>query len=766
MVSVVKNLIVRAGADFSALTQGLNQARQKVNQFSKTVRDQMKFKAQFDGNQATREMAKTANAAKKQAQTIKDELNDAFNPANIGLAAVGYGAFAFLQSSSREAMRLESAMAMVNQTLGESAYLFRQFVEESAQAFNLSKADAYDFGRTYSGLIKSFATDSVQLERYTEKLLTTTAIIASKTGRTVQDVAERIRSGMLGEADAVEDLQIQVKQTALEQTKAFKQLANGKAWSQLTFKVQQQIYYMAILEQATETYGNTLANTTANKLAQFQASLSNMRAEIGKSVNAMVSAWLPGLTAIIQKFTELTSGIYDFFYTLTSGRSSNIQATTNAMAAYGDNISSADDDLKNLTKTQNKFLAGFDEINSVPDKDGGIGSVFDKAKTKAQDAAKALENVNLDNGSTGSGLALKVKEFFSGFKLSSVPGMDIINIGKLLYDKLVSEETKTQISNGVKAIGDFLKRAFTDPSFIGSPLQAGIRYVLDFAKGLTDGTTLERVKQGSIKIFETIKESFGGLSNYFKMMFMGIGGALGLQEVTDKITSGAANAWSKVKNVFNDSKTGVVQFFKDTWAKISEALKTKELLDSIGTAATSLWGRIKTAFKDVKTWFELNVGNPIGSVIDSIKAKFAGGIGAGLKTLLNDFIKTVNAGLSDFNKFKNGNRFLKNIPDIPTIKEIPMATGGIVDRPTRALIGEAGPEMVMPLENTSFTDQVASALGSAVMNAMTAGNAMANGGGRGNDVVLKIDGNTIARVLNPYLNKESARIGGSMISIS
>ena len=33
-----------------------------------------------------------------------------------------------------------------------------------------------------------------------------TAVVASKTGRTVQDVQERVRSGLLGNTEAIEDL--------------------------------------------------------------------------------------------------------------------------------------------------------------------------------------------------------------------------------------------------------------------------------------------------------------------------------------------------------------------------------------------------------------------------------------------------------------------------------------------------------------------------------------------------------------------------------
>ncbi|UKS25011.1 hypothetical protein LOZ80_25880 [Paenibacillus sp. HWE-109] len=77
--------------------------------------------------------------------------------------------------------------------------------------------------------------------------------------------------------------------------------------------------------------------------------------------------------------------------------------------------------------------------------------------------------------------------------------------------------------------------------------------------------------------------------------------------------------------------------------------------------------------------------------------------------------------------------------------------------------GEAGKEMIVPLENTSFVDKLAGALGTAVMAAMQFNNGSNNNKNSG-DLNLTIDGVSIARVIAPYLNKESGRIGGGMIT--
>lgn len=88
-----------------------------------------------------------------------------------------------------------------------------------------------------------------------------------------------------------------------------------------------------------------------------------------------------------------------------------------------------------------------------------------------------------------------------------------------------------------------------------------------------------------------------------------------------------------------------------------------------------------------------------------------------------------------------------------------MATGGIVSRPTRALIGENGAEMVLPLErNTEWMDMLAARIGTGVqigeINVSVSG---AEGIGRVGDIIVqKID-----EALRVYQIQQTRGIGGT-----
>ena len=76
-------------------------------------------------------------------------------------------------------------------------------------------------------------------------LLKASSVIASATGRTMEDVMDRIRSGLLGNTEAIEDLGVNVNVALLESTDAFKKFAGDKSWNQLDFQTFQSFpFYM------------------------------------------------------------------------------------------------------------------------------------------------------------------------------------------------------------------------------------------------------------------------------------------------------------------------------------------------------------------------------------------------------------------------------------------------------------------------------------------------------------------------------------------
>lgn len=169
------------------------------------------------------------------------------------------------------------------------------------------------------------------------------------------------------------------------------------------------------------------------------------------------------------------------------------------------------------------------------------------------------------------------------------------------------------------------------------------------------------------------------------------------------------------------------------------------------------WGDKVAMFIDIAK----GIFKVLGGIIDFIMGVFAGdwekawkgimkileGIWDGavgiVKYPLNLIIDAINTVISGLNRVKfdvpdwvpfvGGKSFAVNIKPIQKL-----AKGGIVDRPTTALIGEAGTEAVVPLENNTGGLQL---LADKLMERI-GGNNPSSGG----DLVLMIDSSVIGRV--------------------
>lgn len=141
--------------------------------------------------------------------------------------------------------------------------------------------------------------------------------------------------------------------------------------------------------------------------------------------------------------------------------------------------------------------------------------------------------------------------------------------------------------------------------------------------------------------------------------------------------------------------------------------------------------------------------------IKSVFSNIVNGLGAIFKAPLNLIIDLVNGMIAGINSIKIpdwvpgiGGKNL-NIPKIPKL-----AQGGIVSKATLAVVGEAGTEAVMPLENnTGWIDLLASKL-----------NARGSGGG-GATIVVKLGEETIATRVIELINDQSYMQNDGVITI-
>lgn len=245
----------------------------------------------------------------------------------------------------------------------------------------------------------------------------------------------------------------------------------------------------------------------------------------------------------------------------------------------------------------------------------------------------------------------------------------------------------------------------------------------------------------------------------------------------------------------------VVKFLGECLKKIIDGLNEiwqvwKPTIEKIGEILIVIWNN---CLKPVINWLGnefiqafRNVGNYIKPILESLKIMFGGlidfivgvftgnwqkawqgvqnifrGIFDGLTNIakkpLNAIIDAINAMIRGLNKIKLPNWIPGfggmgiNIPTIPKL-----AKGGIVDAPTIAMVGEAGKEAVMPLENNTgwITD-----LAAKVADRMPVSVGNSNDNSMSGDLILQIDGSIIGKVALNQLRKMQRQGGITLIPV-
>jgi hypothetical protein len=556
-----KNLLVRGGADFSGMKKAMENAQKSIQGFKESVSRSMR---------------------------------------SINIVLAGLGAGLGIGSAVKDAMTFQASIEQVNRLMGQSAYEFLKWANTSAAAFNMSKKEAVQYGATFSNIISTFAQTTQQTQQYTQDLLKATAVAASKTGRTMEDALERVRSGMLGNTESIEDLGIFVNVAMIESTKAFQQFAGDKSWDQLDFKVQQQIRLFAILEQASTKYGVEVGNNAVSATARFVAQLNDLKLALGQAFLPIWETVLPSLTAFVGWLVKGMTAVAQFMQVLFGkdpAKSAQSQASANTQVASSvEGIGDAYKDAGKKAKKAQGSLAGFDEVNTLADKstdtdsDGGTepgGVGIPEIPTDTEGGIGAISSKIRD-------LAINVRDFFSNVKdffvglggfissnkdiiISALVGIGaglatyvIATYGATVATKAVTLAQKawnlimlasTKLLNGLKAAWAFL----TGPIglVVAAVTLATAAFVYFYRtnetfRGVVDGI-LNQIKDAAIWLWQNALVPLG---NYL---------ATGFKAAWEGVKVAAEWVW---KNVFVPLGEFLSNGFKMAWEGIQTAIST------------------------------------------------------------------------------------------------------------------------------------------------------------------------------------------------
>ena len=483
--------------------------------------------------------------------------------------------------STQTALEVSAAMNQIKRQMGESSQSFLKWVNDNANAMNMGVGEATKYGAVYSNLFSGFIKDTNKLSAYTAKMLQTSAVVAEGSGRSITDVMERIRSGLLGNTEAIEDLGINVGVAMIESTEAFKKFANGQSWQQLDYQTQQQIRLMAILEQATAKYGNTLSNSVNGSISLFKSLMKDSALNLGNAMLPIINAIMPVLNSFAMVLKNVTAKLAEFIAlmfnkkaTVKDGVGGAVGDMGNAMkdaaGGAGDLADAVDDagdsaggladnlgdSAKNAKKAAKELLGllGFDEINILqkPKDDdaggsgGGGGGKGGKGKGGGggpfKDILPEVALTDMDNQfkSIFDGLGDKLKGLFDYFKKLA----DLFGKGFALSFRWDSIE---RLKNALKGIWQSIKDIFEDGTVLAAAARFGEK--LAFALGQTTGAIANVIMGIAVFIAESLNKSLNETKLDIKAWL------IRMFDIGGEIAESVGNIAQSIGQIFYDSIT-------------------------------------------------------------------------------------------------------------------------------------------------------------------------------------------------------------------
>ena len=225
------------------------------------------------------------------------------------------------------------------------------------------------------------------------------------------------------------------------------------------------------------------------------------------------------------------------------------------------------------------------------------------------------------------------------------------------------------------------------------------------------------------------------------------------------------NAWAGLTNIF--SKLGT--WFGERWTDVTNVLSN--VSNWFGEMFTNAYNAVKDAFSSIGDFFS-GVWETVKSIFVNAGQIVGEAVGGAFKSAVNAVLDTIENVVNGFIGMINGVLdIVRGLPGLNWVGSVGyvslprLARGGIVDSPTVAMIGEAGKEVVMPLENTGFLQTMGRIVGGAVVNALGGGLPQSGGFSGSGDIVIMVGGHEFGRVAIQEINREQERAGQVLLNI-
>jgi len=672
--------------------------------------------------------------------------------AGVGAASVVRG----LQSAVMAASNLSESIAKADTVFGKNAKQIQDWSKTTARALGVSQQAALEAAGTYGNLFRAFGIAENDAAQMSTSLVQLAADLASFNNTSIEDALLALRSGLSGETEPLKRYGIAINDLRLkEQARADGLIKTTKGV--LPQAIKTQAAYALIMKDSALAQGDVqrTAGGLANQLKFLRAGLEDAKTGFGQ---ALLPAALSVVTAFNDKLLPAINRIVDALRL--QGAEGGLKTLGVEISNVITNLNGTAKAVKDLilviigiktvipvvaalrtswtavtiaigaTATATQIAAGVMKSALISTGIGALivaagllvgkliemrieASATDKTvRFMESNGTKAFRNMSqaadVMNGKIGGNIiTLNAVQLAATRAADALDNAGILDVkrGRIpTYNPVAVPGDVSVTGNGNGAVSKANKKA----EAAAKAAAAMAKLVADSTKKATSalgkmndklGAAREKLaaaKEAFNSFRDGVKDSITGLLNFSQAAEAETGTFL--QNLRSQAT-GIVNFANKVRQLvaMGLSESALQQVLSagaEAGTKIADELiaggasaisETNALVKSVESAANALGKSSANAF------YEAGVTQGqalVAGILEAIKSSGFTIVG-GVASLPKNLKKALESGKLTAKETKQLNKLLANVPAL--------ANGGIVNKPTLALIGEAGPEAVVPL---------------------------------------------------------------------
>lgn len=249
---------------------------------------------------------------------------------------------------------------------GEEAYAYAEKVSE---IMGIDPADWMKNQGVFNTIITGFGVAGDKAAYMSKNLTQLAYDLSSFYNISFAESMQKVQSGIAGELEPLRRLGYDLSVARLEQERL--NLGIDKSVSSMTQAEKSQLRYYAMLTQVTEAQGDM-----ARTLEQPANMMRVLKAQIEQASRALGNIFIPILTKVLPVAIAVAKGIREIIASIAAlfgvemqeiDWNSSIESAADVTGDISDNMDSAAGSAKELKR----YLAGFDELNVLPDQSSG-----------------------------------------------------------------------------------------------------------------------------------------------------------------------------------------------------------------------------------------------------------------------------------------------------------------------------------------------------------------------------------------------------------